>query len=295
MRLCPTPELYRQRQLRNAAVDQHISGGRYKRYTMRDYFSQLQLQLQRHRGQGSRTDQVAPPAPWHVILGSATTVEVLSHEDRIKLWGLHVLYSDNDKELAEEVGAVEGVGRGDGNQGVDTGTEDHSGSGAEVDVDEDVDEDVDQQDNGLGDFDPQSQEHPHTLAATLTSSLKRSHVASHEISTSTHLTANALLSPAINSNTICTPSLATTSSASDCISALHSFGSARSLRYRLRDDMDTVVGADQNMGKNKNVKDKKPIWRWGPKSSSEDAMKFYTEVWGSDSDLVLLVSGSTGQ
>ena len=281
MRLCPTPELYRQHQPRNAAIDRHMSGGLYKRHTMRDYFSQLQLQLQRHRGQGPRTGQVAPPAPWHgdptaalrgdfVELGSTTVVEVLSREDRIKLWSLHVLYSDNDKELTEAASAVEGVGRGDGDQEMNTGTEDHSGASAGAEVD--VDEDVDQRGNGSEDFDPPSQEHAHTLAATLTSSL--------EISTSTYPIANALLSPATNSNTVCTPSLASASSASDCIPASGSFGSARSLRCRLRADTDTVVGADQNMDKDKSVKDKKPLWRWGPKSSSEDARRFYTELRG---------------
>lgn len=273
------PELYRQHQPRNAAIDKHMSGGLYKRYTMRDYFSQLQLQLQRHRGQSPRTGQVAPPAPWHgdpmaallgdfVIPGSTTAVEVLSHEDRIKLWGLHALYSDNDMELTETFGAMEGVGRGDGNQGVDPETEDHRGDDAEVNMDEDVD----QQGNGSENLDPPSQEHTYTLAGRLTSSL--------EVSTSTHPIANALLSPASKSNTVCTPSLATASSASDSIPAPHSFGSARSLRYRLRADMDTVVGADQNMDKDKNLKDKKPLWRWGPKSSSEDASRFYIEIRG---------------
>jgi hypothetical protein len=44
------------------------------------------------------------------------------------------------------------------------------------------------------------------------------------------------------------------------------------------------MGVAQHMDKEKNVKDKKPVWCWGPKSSSENASRFYASVRGCSSN-----------
>ena len=160
---------------------------------------------------------------------------MLSREDRNKLWGLHCLYADNDMELTETVGAVRGVGR-DGNQGVDAGTEDYTGTplGHIETLPPEGVEDLyigHVETSAVEDFNPQPQEHTDTLPVT-PPSLERSHAAALEISTSTYPIAIDLISRATNSNTARTPSPATTPSASDCILAPLP-DSAHSLRYRL--------------------------------------------------------------
>ncbi|KAF4231098.1 hypothetical protein CNMCM8980_005615 [Aspergillus fumigatiaffinis] len=105
-RSCPSPEDYRQQQLRHNVIQADHHGGLYNRYTLRDYFPRFGC----CRKSRTRTGELFPPAAWHgdpmaalrrgfAILGSVT-LDGIPMGIRKALQELHNLYIETDELLA---------------------------------------------------------------------------------------------------------------------------------------------------------------------------------------------------
>jgi hypothetical protein len=125
-RSCPSPEDYRQQQLRHNIIQADSHGGLYDRYTLRDYFPSFGCC---RKNRTIRTGELFPPASWHgdpmaalrrgfAILGSVT-LDGIPMGIRKALQELHNQYIENDELISRQ-------GRDD------EGTDDDSESGPEL-------------------------------------------------------------------------------------------------------------------------------------------------------------------